>query len=265
MEIDKIYNIDCIEGMKEMPDDFVDLTITSPPWGNIRNFGGHNDYDFEECAKQLFRITKEGRCVVWVVGDQTIDGDETGVPFEQALYFKKIGFKLLDTMIYQKNSTLMGSPNRYKQCFEYMFVFTKGKVKVVNLIKDRANKLSGRELGITKRRKGDILVSAPRRKVQPYGVRYNIWTYITGSYSITSDMDAFLHPAMFPEQLAKDHIISWSNEGDLVFDPFSGSGTTCKMAYLLKRHYLGMEINPEYYELSIKRMERVKKQGMLGL
>ena len=257
IDINKNYNESNLETMAKMPDFFVDLTVTSPPYDNLRTYNGYC-FDFENVAKELFRITKQGGVVVWIVGDATIKGSETGTSFKQALYFKEIGFNLHDTMIYKKNNVYAHDPRnkRYKQCFEYMFVFSKGKPLTYNEIKDKPNKHAGKTLSGTKGRTKDGV----KRDLKPvimgdFQARFNIWEYTTGG-SVASDKIAFKHPAIFPEQLANDHILSWSNEGDLIYDPFMGSGTTAKMCILNNRNWIGSEISNEYCNII---EERIKK------
>ena len=257
IDINKNYNESNLETMAKMPDCFVDLTVTSPPYDNLRTYNGYC-FDFENVAKELFRITKQGGVVVWIVGDATIKGSETGTSFKQALYFKEIGFNLHDTMIYKKNNVYAHDPRnkRYKQCFEYMFVFSKGKPLTYNEIKDKPNKHAGKTLSGTKGRTKDGV----KRDLKPvimgdFQARFNIWEYTTGG-SVASDKIAFKHPAIFPEQLANDHILSWSNEGDLIYDPFMGSGTTAKMCILNNRNWIGSEISNEYCNII---EERIKK------
>jgi DNA modification methylase len=258
MEINKVYQGNSAELMKQLPDNFIDLTITSPPYDNLRDYKGYS-FDFETIAKELFRITKEGGVVVWVVGDAVIKGSETGSSFKQALFFINFGFRLHDTMIYEKNGSSFPSRrdgNRYTQIFEYMFVFSKGSPKSVSLICDKENRWVGyTSFGKLKiRDKNGNLKEREMKPVPEFSPRNNIWRYSTGKNYSTKDEVAFQHPAIFPEQLAKDHIISWSNKGDLVFDPFAGSGTTLKMAMLNDRNYLGFEISAEYCALINKRI-----------
>ena len=226
-EINKIYCENCLDTMARMPDNFVDLVVTSPPYDNLRDYKGY-DFDFENIAKSLFRVIKKGGIVVWVVGDQTINGSETGTSFKQALYFKEIGFNLHDTMIYDKGKVIFPDTNRYHNCFEYMFIFSKGKPKTVNLIKDRKNKWSQSWGKRTCRQKDGVRKQKEVIKLEEIGVRYNIWTIQNGYMHTTLDKYAFEHPAMFPEKLAEDHIISWSNPGDIVMDIFSGSISNCR-------------------------------------
>ena len=259
MKINKIYNEDCLDTMAKMPDGFVDLTVTSPPYDNLRTYNGYS-FDFESIAKGLFRVTKQGGVVVWVVGDATVKGSETGTSFRQALYFMDCGFRLHDTMIYEKSGFSNPSSNRYHQIFEYMFIFSKGK-PTFNGLKDRENKykIGG---GMSYRKKsGEIIKTGRAKNRKPFGLRFNVWRYNTGGGFMNTDKSK--HPAQFPEQLANDHIISWSNEGDLVYDPFMGSGTTAKMAIINKRNYIGSEISKEYCDIAEKRInESIESNGI---
>ena len=267
MEINKIYNEDCLKTLSNIEDNIIDLTVTSPPYDNLRTYNNHisgkktefNGYsfDFESIAKELYRTTKESGIVVWVVGDSTEKGSETGTSFRQALFFKEIGFNIHDTMIYMKNNFSNPSSNRYHQIFEYMFVLSKGKPKTFNSIKDRKNVYGG-QIGSwgknTSRQVDGNMVERKKKIIEEYGQRYNVWTYKT-SKNGQEDEIAYQHPAIFPIQLVKDHIISWTNPGDLVFDPFMGSGTTAKAAVETDRSYLGSEISEEYYNICIKRLK----------
>lgn len=258
MELNKIYCGDCIDIMRQMDNDFIDLTVTSPPYDNLRTYNGYS-FNFENIAKELFRITKQGGVVVWVVGDAVVNGSETGTSFKQALYFKEIGFNLHDTMIYEK---LGGPPlnhKRYEQKFEYMFVFSKGIPKTFNAIMDKTTTFGKINTGgsvnsASKNEKSANSGGWSNGLVKEEKIRKNIWGYYTGNGHSTLDKIAFEHPATFPEKLAKDHIISWSNKDDLVFDPFNGSGTTTKMAYLNSRNFIGCDISEEYCKIADKRL-----------
>lgn len=250
--INKIHNENCLITMGNMPDNYIDLIVTSPPYDGLRKYNGYS-FDFESIAKELFRVTKEGGVLVWVVSDATIDGNESGTSFRQALFFKEIGFNLLDTMIYFINGTgAKGSNLAYWQSFEYMFVFSKGKIKTSNRIKDKLNPNAGKLRGSKGSSKlNDINTRTERTGVvaPTYSIRENVWKYNVGQNDNTD------HPAVFPEKLAADHIYSWSNEGDLVYDPFMGSGTTAKMAHIQKRNWIGSEMSEEYVFLANKRLE----------
>lgn len=259
MELNKTHNIDCIEGMKQLHDNCIDLTVTSPPYDNLRKYNGFQ-WDFEGVANELYRVTKKGGVVVWVVNDSTTKGSESGTSFRQALYFMDIGFRLHDTMIYAKNNPIPLTHNRYEQQFEYMFIFSKGKPKTFNPIM-RSNKNAGKSKSGTHRVDGDNLQQMNKLNlIKKQSINYNIWFYDVGNNKSTLDKIAFKHPATFPEQLVNDHIISWSNEGDLVMDCFMGSGTTAKMAIKNNRNYIGFELSKEYCEIAKERTEDIISQ-----
>jgi len=241
--------------------------VTSPPYDGLRNYNGYS-FDFESVAKELFRVTKVGGVVVWVVGDATVNGSETGTSYRQALYFMECGFNLHDTMIYEKNGAAYPAndkSNRYSQVFEFMFVFSKGKPKTVNLIRDKQNRWAGSgTFGQNSERKKDGTIEKRGKFVVPeYSFRNNIWK-INNGYGYSSQDDiAHKHPAIYPEDLARDHIHTWSNEEDIVYDCFMGSGTTAKMAHLQKRKWIGSEISKEYVELAEKRIWQYLSQQAL--
>lgn len=258
-ELNQIYCRECSEGMSALPDNCIDLTVTSPPYDSLREYRGYT-FDFEAIAAQLWRVTKEGGVVVWVVADETKDGSESGTSFRQALGFMAGGFNLHDTMIYEVMGTgAKGSNYAYWQAFEYMFVFSKGTPKTVNRIADIKNTNFGkRQKGSNGGRDGKNGNSTDRIRNSPeFSVRPNIWRFSSSSSERTD------HDAPFPEALARDHILSWSNPGDIVLDPMTGSGTTCKLAHLLGRHYLGFEISAEYCELARRRVANVEAQPFL--
>lgn len=255
MEINKIYNLDCTDGLKLLDSNSVDLVVTSPPYDTMRNYINEDFIDVgqtDTITKELYRVIKPGGVVVWIVADGTDETGETGTSFCQALMFKEAGFRLHDTMIYIKNGGInAGSLKCYQQKFEYMFVFSKGMPKTINLIRDRKNKYV--ENRIKRKKQKDGTYKEQHFKANEFGVRYNYWIYDTGAGKSTKDKIAFQHPAIFPEKLAEDHIITWSNPGDLVLDIFMGTGTTAKMAMLNGRNYIGFDINEEYCEIARKR------------
>lgn len=261
----KLYNECCLITMAKMSNEFIDLTVTSPPYDDLRTYNNHvngnkpslNGYSFpfENIAKELFRVTKKGGVVVWVVGDETLEGSETGTSFRQALYFKECGFKLFDTMIYSKPPRgAVGNNKTYWQSFEYMFVFSKGDPKTINLLIDRKNKEARNGDNGTKRLQNGDLLRLKRGGYGEFGRRTNIWEYNIGKGHSTGDSVAFQHPAIFPEKLAYDHIYTWTNKKDLVYDPMMGSGTVAKMCLLSKRDYIGSEINEYYCKIVKKRL-----------
>ena len=259
LELNKIYNLNCLDGLKLVDDESIDLVVTSPPYDGLRTYNGYS-FPFEDIAQELFRVIKQGGVIVWVVGDGTVDGGETLTSFRQALYFQQIGFTIHDTMIYQKHNPTPNTGNgvRYQQCFEYMFVISKGKPKTVNLLTEpRRNACNDRRTERMIRRQRNVdgeFEEEHRYVIKDIVPRQNIWNYKVGLHNTTSDKIAFKHPAIFPEQLAIDHILSWSNESDIVLDPFMGSGTTAKSAILTNRRYLGFEISEEYCNIADERI-----------
>lgn len=255
--LNKIILGDCLQVMKEIPDNSVDMIITSPPYDKIRNYNDTLNWNFEifkEIANQTQRILKSGGVIVWVVSDQTINGSETGTSFEQALYFKSIGYKLHDTMIYKKNSYPFPPSNRYYQQFEYMFVFSKGKPKTANIQTQKTEwKKSTKEISTTRQKNGNTK-KMKYEKGKEERKMDNVWEINTGYMRSTKDKFAYKHPAIFPEELAKRHILTWSNENDIILDPLCGSGTSCKMAKINNRNYIGIEKNKEYYEICLERI-----------
>ena len=249
--MDDIIQGDCLEVMKTLATESIDLTVTSPPYDNLRDYNGYT-FDFEGIAKELYRVTKQGGVVVWVVGDATIKGSETGTSFRQALFFKEIGFSM-ETMIWEKTgSGCLGSNKFYGQNFEYNLLFVKGKPFHGSLIKDRENILKSGVANVNCSIDKDGESKRRTIKLKPYGKRNNIWRIQPKQNSS--------HPAPFPLALAQDHIISWSNEHDVVLDPMCGSGTTCKRAEKLNRRWIGIEISEEYCEIAAKRIEQETKQ-----
>lgn len=256
--INRIINADSEIFLKTVPSNSIDLIVTSPPYDDIRDYKGYNFSDtvLNNIICELYRITNIGGVVVWVVGDSTINGSESGTSFRQALKFMENGFKLHDTMIYEKNTSSFPakrSGSRYTQIFEYMFVFCKEKIKTANLICDKPNKWAGHTnwgKNTNRLKNGELKETSDIKPVPEFSPRNNIWKYNVGKGFNSSDKESHEHPAIFPEQLAEDHILSWSNEGDIVLDPFSGSGTTCKMAKKNKRNYIGIDISEEYCALA---------------
>lgn len=266
MEINNVYNVDCLTGLKQLNSNSINLTVTSPPYDNLRTYNNITDWSFDifkPIAEELYRVTKPGGIVVWIVGDATINGGETGSSFKQALYFQEIGFKIHDTMIYHKNSSSFPAridSKRYTQIFEYMFVFVKGKIRNdIKLIADKRNKWAGwtnwgqhSQYDV----QGNLVKTQNIKPIPEFSLRTNIW-----KYNVSFNDKIVKHPAVFPEQLAEDCILSWSVEGDTVLDPFMGSGTTAKMALLNNRNYIGFEINEEYYNGILKRLDKFKNSN----
>lgn len=262
----KIIQGDCLDVMRNFADGSVDMVITSPPYDNLRTYKGFV-FEFEDIARELYRVIKDGGVIVWVVNDATIDGTETGTSFKQALFFKEVGFNIHDTMIFKKRNPIPQIyRRRYNNEFEYMFVFSKGPVGTHNpIMVDCLH--AGLELGSTtyknyskhEQKRGKIANPVKAQKIKG-----NIWEYVVGKN--LEDQEAKGHPAPFPCELARDHISSWSNEGDIVLDPMCGSGTSCKVAKQLGRTYIGIDISDEYCELAKTRLgETVAPKKQLAL
>lgn len=247
----RMYNEDCLNILKKMRAESVDLVVTSPPYDNLRTYGGLS-WNFEGISAELARVLKPGGVIVWVVADQTVDGSETGTSFRQALHFMSLGLRLHDTMIYQKNNYKPLTHNRYEQCFEYSFIFTKGAPVTFNPIKDKPNKRAGDVVHGTWR---DVdgstkphSANGKQKVVAEFGMRPNIWAYNSQGKAGTK------HPATFPLQLAVDHIISWSAPDAIVLDPFTGSGTTGEACAKTGRRFVGIEVNSEYFKYAEARV-----------
>ncbi len=252
--------------MQRMEDGFIDLTVTSPPYDNLRDYNGYH-FPFEEIARSLYRVTKEGGVVVWVVGDQMVNGSETGTSFRQALYFITTGFRLNDTMIFRKTNPFPTDTRyRYSQCFEFMFIFSKGRNITFNALYE-PTKSKRKYKSSWGRDSNDKMIgnTGAQKITKSMKIRDNIFDYAISIGGATKNKDAFKHPAIFPEKLAHDHIRSWSNENDVVYDPFMGSGTTAAMCIKLQRQYIGSEISKEYCLLAEKRIQNEKSQGRFNL
>lgn len=257
----QIHAADCVEFMAhQMEPGSVSLTVTSPPYDNLRDYQGYR-FPFEDIAKGLFRVTKKGGVVVWVVGDKVIKGNRTMTSFKQGLYFQKTGFQVHDVMIYQKKNTPFMRSNAYTNCYEFMFVLSKGAPATFNPLRvDTAR--NGFEM-LVHNKGADGVNNKVLGELKRKKTRTNIWQYAVGLGGTTSDKIAFQHPAVFPERLAQEHILSWTNPNELVFDPMCGSGTTCKMAMLTGRNWIGVDIAEAYVKIARQRIKQAKKQNGL--
>lgn len=253
----QLYNGDCLNVMDTLIKDGVnvDAIITSPPYDDMRTYNGTCNWSFDifkHISEKLFCILKDGGVIVWVVADKTVDGSETGTSFKQALYFKDIGLNLHDTMIYKKKNTPFMRSNAYTNCFEFMFVFSKGKPKTFHPIKEPTVR-SGKEM-LVYNKKADGVNRKVLKELKTEKTKTNIWEYAVGLGGSTNDKIAFKHPAIFPEKLVRDHIISWTNKDDFVLDPFMGSGTTGVACKLLGRKFIGIELDENYFKVAEQRI-----------
>lgn len=260
LPLDRIICGDNCEVMRTLPSESIDLVVTSPPYDDLRTYGGHG-WDFYGVAWNLKRLLKPGGVIVWVVGDTTKEGTESGSSFTQANHFKSIGLNLHDTMVFLKvNPIPQIYRKRYRSDFEFMFVLSKGTPKTHNALMEPC-KHAGLQLKGTTYKNFSVGEQSRTKKANPVKenkIKGNVWPYVVGKKA--EDQESVGHPAPFPCQLARDHILSWSNEGDVVLDPFSGSGTTAKVAFELGRRYIGIEVNPEYVAIS---QQRLAQRGVL--
>lgn len=253
----KLLHGNCKDVLMTIKSESIDLVVTSPPYDNLRTYNDQVPFtldDFKIVANQLGRVLKKGGVIVWVVADAVINGSETGTSFKQALYFKEIGLNIHDTMIYQKSGFNFPMTNRYQQVFEYMFVISKGSPKTFNPIQDRPNRCFGERLKGSERQRDGTLLKKRVKQIGEFGNRTNIWQINNGFMKTTTDKFAYEHPAMFPEKLAEDQILSWSNPHDIVLDPFMGAGTTGKACKNLSRKFIGIELDDSYFEIAKKRV-----------
>jgi DNA modification methylase len=257
--LNKIIHGDSLEILKKIPKETIDITITSPPYDDLRDYNDSILWDFEifkKIAKQIYRVTKEGGVVVWVVGDKTENGNKSLTSFKQCLFFQTIGFNVYDVIIYEKSGTGPPHNKRYFNCFEYMFILSKGIPKSVNILKDKPNKWAGQSTfgNVTRREKDGTLTNKGVKTINEFGARTNIWRYNNGKNFSTKDKIAYEHPAIFPEELVRDNLMSWSIENDIVLDVFGGSGTTAKVAKELNRKWIYIEKVEKYCEIAKKRL-----------
>lgn len=254
----QIVNIECVKGMRKLPDDIIPLTVTSPPYDDIRTYDGLADWNFIDVAKELYRITMPGGVVVWVVQEQVVNGSESGESSRQRLAFANIGFRLHHTMVMAKLGGHQHSPGRYGRPLEYAFILSKGKPRHFSPIRDKPNREAGRIKVFTNRQRDGSFRPKKKATVHPYGFRSSVWAYPTGKHHTAKEDYAYEHPALMPEQMAEDFILSWSKVGDLIFNPFAGGGTALKMAVLNHRRYLGFEINPKYVQIARRRVKEAE-------
>lgn len=251
---------DSKEILKSMPEQIIDMVVTSPPYDKLRYYeNNESDWNFDtfkEIAQQLYRLMKPGGVIVWVVGDSTIKGGKSLNSYRQAIYFQEIGFTIFDVIIYEKTGSGPPHKNRYFNVFEYMFILSKGRPKTINLLKDKPNKWAGHETygEVTRREADGTLTVKGKKTINKFGVRTNIWKYKNGKGQTTRDLIAYEHPAIFPEKLVEDALKSWSNPGDVILDPFGGSGTTAKVSKILGRKYIYIEKVEKYFNIAAERL-----------
>lgn len=261
--VNEIHCGNCADFMRhKLQPECIDLTVTSPPYDNLRDYRGYR-FGFEEVARALYRVTKPGGVVVWVIGDKIgrngagarapAQGGKSLTSFRQGLFFQELGFRMHDVMIYQKKNTPFMRRNAYTNCYEFMFVLSKGAPATFNPLRVKTAR-SGFEM-LVHNKGPDGINKKTRAELKREKTKNNVWQYAVGLGGTTKDRIAFQHPAVFPEQLAADHILSWTNPGDVVFDPMCGSGTTCKMAHMHRRVWLGVDVSEEYVAIARQRLQ----------
>ena len=266
LDINTTHLMNCIDGMQQMDEESVDLVVTSPPYDDLRTYNDSSKWDhnvFMEVADNLTRVLKTGGVIMWNVNDATIKGSESGSSFRQCLYFMdQCGLRLHDTMIYEKTGTAFASgPKsvRYTQIFEYCFILSKGKPKTINLIQDKKNAWAGyTSFGNAKTRKQDGTMHDPGKKskvIREYGVRTNIWKIKNSGGFGQSSKASYKHPATMPEELARGHVLTWSDKNDLILDPFMGAGTTAQVCLEENRNFIGFEIDETYHQMCVDRVQ----------
>lgn len=244
--------------LKTINNESVDMILTSPPYDTLRNYNNSLQWNFEifkDIANELKRVLRENGVIIWVIGDSTTNGSESGTSFKQALYFKELGLNLYDTMIYRKLNYMPLTHKRYEQEFEYMFCFCKGKPKTFNPIMEKC-KYAGTKAGGQLYKTSDDATTDVRYVVKDKKIKGNIFEYHTGQ----AYTGKYKHPAMFPLELALDQIKSWSNEGDIILDPFMGSGTTGVACKKLSRDFIGIEIVNKYFDIAQERINNTNVQ-----
>jgi len=265
LSLNETHLMNCIDGMQLMDAESVDLVVTSPPYDDLRTYNDSSKWDhevFKSVADNLTRVLKTGGVIMWNVNDATVKGSETGSSFRQCLYFMdQCGLRLHDTMIYEKTGTAFTSGHksvRYTQIFEYCFILSKGKPKTINLIQDKKNAWAGyTSFGNAKTRKQDGTMHDPGKKskvIREYGVRTNIWKIKNSGGFGQSSKASYKHPATMPEELARGHVLTWSDKNDLILDPFMGAGTTAQVCLEENRNFIGFEIDETYHQMCAERV-----------
>lgn len=260
----KIINDNALDVLTKIPKNSIDLVVTSPPYDDLRDYNDEVIWNFDifkKIARKLYRVMRKGGTIAWVIGDKVEKKNKSLTSFKQALFFQKIGFKIYDVIIYEKAGSGPPHPNRYFNSFEYIFIITKGDIETVNLLKDKKNKWGGKTTfsSITRREKDGTLTNKGKKTINKFGVRTNVWKYNNGKNFATKDSIAYIHPAIFPEKLAEDNILSWSNECDIVLDLFGGSGTTAKIAKKLGRNWIYIEKVNKYCKIANVRLNQQSK------
>lgn len=255
--MNRLHLGDCVAGMRTLPDGCIPLTVTSPPYDNLREYGGHT-FDFGAVARELWRVTAPGGVLVWFTQDQTVGGGQTGTGCRQQLFLQDIGFRVYERIVMDRINPLPRT-RHYSGVLEIAVVLSKGRPRSVNLLCDKPNRQAG-AVYPTFCRSRSGRVDGRAKPIPRYGVRGVVWRYTVGGPHSTADLGDYAHPSVMPEAMAEDHIRSWSRPGDVVLDPFLGSGTTAKIALLNDRRYLGYEVHEPYFGIAHRRLADAREE-----
>lgn len=261
LALNKIHHFDAVVGLRLLPADCIDLTLTSPPYDWIRDYNGTFDpakFPFVRIAEELYRITAPGGVVLWITRDQQQDCCESGTSAKQMLYFKNIGFNV-QTMIVD---SISARHRRY--CYgmppQFCFVLSKGRPKAFHPIRDKPNTEPGRIKSWSARNRDGRIRKGKPKEIPKYGRRSHIWLYPTGFGLVSDDPLPRNAPAPMVETVAGDLMLSYSNPGDLILDPMAGLGTTGKVAVKLNRQFIGFERVRKYCDVANDRVRQAFEQ-----
>ncbi len=263
LDVDNVYCGDAISLLTAVDDNSIDFVCFSPPYDKIRDYHGFN-LDLSQLGKQLFRVAKDGAVCAVVMTDATISGEKSLTTFRLTLdWVDNHGWRCFEHCIYSR----FGRPgawwnSRFRVDHEYILLFVKGqKPKYFNKepLKIKA-KHAGKVWHGTTRLTDGSLIQNEKKMQSDTKCRGTIWHYATSNTE--GNKQKLKHPATFPDALANDLIQCFTQQGEIVLDPTSGSGTTCVMASQRKRRYLGFDISAEYVELAKERLAREINRDM---
>jgi site-specific DNA-methyltransferase (adenine-specific) len=264
VELNKVYQQDCIVGMRKIPDGAIDLVVTSPPYDNLRDYNGYS-VDLNETGKNIYRILKDGGVAVMVIQDQTKNFGKSLTSFRTIVdWCDNVGFKLFECVIYRKNGT-EGAwwKNRFRVDHEYMPIFLKGeKPQYFNKDSLKVKSKHGGKImtGFANRKTNGETGKSITKAINEMKCRGTVWDYL-----MAGDKDPVKrkHPAPFPDKIPFDFINCFCPPNGIVLDPFVGSGSTVVGAKKLNRSFIGFDISEEYCNLTRKRLDSVSPDDEL--
>ena len=266
----RFINADCLEALKLLPDNSVDLIITSPPYADQRvsTYGGVKPEKYVEwflpISKELLRVLKPDGTFVLNIKEKVVNGERSTYVMELIIEMKKQGWLWTEEFIWYKKNCFPGKwPNRFRDAWERLLQFNKSKnfnmyqeevmVPMGDWAKTRLKNLSETD----KRRDNSKVGSGFGKNVSKWVDRDK--AYPTNVLNLATETGNKSHSAVFPKSLPAWFIKLFTKPGDMVLDPFLGSGTTSMVAGELGRKSIGIEILPEYYELSINNFKQLNK------